>query len=170
MKQRIKHFSKSTMSVILAVCMLVSCLTVGWIATDAAQVAEDESVGDSKVSFAYAYFAVPDSWTMTGKNVYLAYTKTDGPNYTRFLQMTRLGETNLYAFDGSTYTDNKDHYSLGFVASASTPSGSNLDDLSSFTSLNHAQSLYAAPIAQPIKRTDQLSSVPFIPEYDHPLK
>ena len=133
MKQRIKHFSKSTMSVILAVCMLVSCLTVGWIATDAAQVAEDESVGDSKVSFAYAYFAVPDSWTMTGKNVYLAYTKTDGPNYTRFLQMTRLGETNLYAFDGSTYTDNKDHYSLGFVASASTPSGSNLDDLSSFT-------------------------------------
>lgn len=44
MKQRIKHFSKSTMSVILAVCMLVSCLTVGLIATDAAQVTEGAAV------------------------------------------------------------------------------------------------------------------------------
>lgn len=140
MKQRFIHFSKSTMSVILSVCMLVSCLTVGLIATDAAQVtesgkvgatADSESVGDSYVSFAYAYFAVPDTWDMAGKNVYLAYSKSD--NYTRFLQMTRLGETNLYAYNGKEYDAGKTHSSLGFVASESMPSADTLIDLSSFT-------------------------------------
>lgn len=36
MKSQIKRFSKSTLSVILSLCMLVSCMTVGIIATDAA--------------------------------------------------------------------------------------------------------------------------------------
>ena len=44
MKTKIKRHSRSVISVILAVCMLVSCMTVGLIATDAAKV-ESESVG-----------------------------------------------------------------------------------------------------------------------------
>ena len=45
MKQRFKHFSKSTLSVILAVCMLLSCLTAGIVATNAAKM-WSESVGE----------------------------------------------------------------------------------------------------------------------------
>lgn len=44
MKTQFKRFSKSTISVLLAVCLLFSCMTVGIIATDAAKTA-DERVG-----------------------------------------------------------------------------------------------------------------------------
>ena len=44
MKTKIKRHSRSVISVILAVCMLVSCMTVGLIATDAAKVTDDEAV------------------------------------------------------------------------------------------------------------------------------
>ena len=44
MKSQIKRFSKSALSVILSLCMLVSCMTVGIIATDAAQ-SDEERVG-----------------------------------------------------------------------------------------------------------------------------
>lgn len=45
MKKRIIHLSKSTVSVILTLCMLVSCVTVGLIATDAAQLTGENRVG-----------------------------------------------------------------------------------------------------------------------------
>lgn len=44
MKTQFKRFSKSTISVLLAVCLLFSCMTVGIIATDAAKTV-DERVG-----------------------------------------------------------------------------------------------------------------------------
>ena len=44
MKTQLKRLSKSTLAVILSVCLLVSCMTVGIIATDAAKTA-DERVG-----------------------------------------------------------------------------------------------------------------------------
>ena len=47
MKSKIKRYSKSTLSVILSICMLLSCMTVGIIATDAAKVT-DEEVGASQ--------------------------------------------------------------------------------------------------------------------------
>ncbi len=55
MKAKIKRHSRSALSVLLSLCMLVSCVTVGMIGTDAAQVdskpiaaeAEDESAGAS---------------------------------------------------------------------------------------------------------------------------
>ena len=53
MKTKIKRHSRSVISVLLAVCMLVSCMTVGIIATDAAKVtdsvaaSDDSTVGDT---------------------------------------------------------------------------------------------------------------------------
>ena len=44
MKTQFKRFSKSAMAVVLSVCMLISCMTVGIIATDAAY-PDSESVG-----------------------------------------------------------------------------------------------------------------------------
>lgn len=44
MKTKIKRHSRSVISVILAVCLLISCMTVGLIATDAAKVT-NEAVG-----------------------------------------------------------------------------------------------------------------------------
>lgn len=47
MKTQIKRFSKSTLAVILSVCMLISCMTVGIIATDAAKVSDSGAIAAS---------------------------------------------------------------------------------------------------------------------------
>ena len=44
MKTKIKRHSRAVLSVALAVCMLVSCMTVGIIATDAANVTKGSAV------------------------------------------------------------------------------------------------------------------------------
>ena len=44
MNSHFKHFSKSALAIVLTVCMLISCMTVGIIATDAAY-PDSESVG-----------------------------------------------------------------------------------------------------------------------------
>lgn len=59
MKSQIKRFSKSTLSVILSLCMLVSCMTVGIIAIDAAYDNSD-SLGVSTSDYIKGDFG--DSW------------------------------------------------------------------------------------------------------------
>lgn len=54
MKQKIKRHYRSAVSVFLSVCMLISCMTVGLIATDAARVTEDEAVGATDTTLYYA--------------------------------------------------------------------------------------------------------------------
>lgn len=44
MKKSIKHLSKSTLAVVLSLCMLISCAAVGIVATDAAKVTEQQAV------------------------------------------------------------------------------------------------------------------------------
>ena len=48
MKIRLKQFSKSTLSVVLTLCMIFSCATVGLVATDAAQVEEGSTGAQSE--------------------------------------------------------------------------------------------------------------------------
>ena len=45
MKTKIKRHSRSVIAVVLTLCMLVSCMTVGLIATDAAKVTDSSTVG-----------------------------------------------------------------------------------------------------------------------------
>lgn len=45
MKTRLRHISKSALSILLTLCLLMSCLTVGLIATDAANIDPGEAVG-----------------------------------------------------------------------------------------------------------------------------
>ena len=64
MKTKIKRHSRSVISVLLAVCMLVSCMTVGLIATDAAKVTEDSTVGWNPSTDKFRYQVKPSggSW------------------------------------------------------------------------------------------------------------
>lgn len=59
MKTKIKRHYRSVISVLLSVCMLVSCMTVGLIATDAAKVGSD-SVGYSGCRVKGSW----DNWTL----------------------------------------------------------------------------------------------------------
>lgn len=63
MKTKIKRHSRSVLSVVLAVCMLLSCMTAGMIMTDAAKV-DSETVGgnDSNITD-YFFKGSFDSWT-----------------------------------------------------------------------------------------------------------
>ena len=99
MKKRIIHLSKSTVSVILTLCMLVSCVTVGLIATDAAQLtdsqavganAESESVGATEVT---VYFT-PGGYS--GANYYrvnYCWRYKDGTEYWNYAPASDTGET-----------------------------------------------------------------------------
>lgn len=61
MKMKIKRISKSTLSVILAMMMLVSTMLVGMFTTTAATVTDDSSVGAGKVTL---YIASDTDWLL----------------------------------------------------------------------------------------------------------
>ena len=48
MNSHFKHFSKSTLAIVLTVCMLITCMTVGIVTTDAAKI-NSESVGYGRI-------------------------------------------------------------------------------------------------------------------------
>lgn len=79
MKTKIKRHSRSVISVLLAVCMLVSCMTVGLIASDAANV-DSETVGlDSGDGIHLGIGTTTTTWHSMGSNAYeftLAATTT----------------------------------------------------------------------------------------------
>ena len=63
MKTKIKRHSRSVISVLLSVCMLISCMTVGLIATDAANVTDSETVGGNNSTITDYYFKGSfDNW------------------------------------------------------------------------------------------------------------
>ena len=63
MKTKIKRHSRSVISVLLSVCMLISCMTVGLIATDAANVTDSETVGGNNNTITDYFFKGSfDSW------------------------------------------------------------------------------------------------------------
>ena len=64
MKTKIKRHSRSVISVLLSVCMLISCMTVGLIATDAANVTDSETVGGNNNTITDYFFKGSfDGWT-----------------------------------------------------------------------------------------------------------
>lgn len=70
MKTKIKRHGRSVISVILAVCLLISCMTVGLIATDAAKVT-DSAVGAKDNSEALG------NWSENGKDWAAIYANWD---------------------------------------------------------------------------------------------
>lgn len=125
MKSQIKRFSKSTISVVLAICMLVSCATVGLIATDAAQTVEEEVGASSTYT---VYFKNNGNWSnvyiLTGSNLNMsgssgAYENLYGSNINSFTAMSLVpGETKVYKATVTVY-DNK----VAFASANSTQSG-----------------------------------------------
>ena len=81
MKHRIKHFSKATLSTVLALCMLLSCLSVGLIATDAAKV-YDEGLGGagSTTGNWHLFNSVRGQWNNTVTNATDALQLSRGNN------------------------------------------------------------------------------------------
>lgn len=63
MKTKIRQHTRSVLSVVLSVCMLISCMTVGLIATDAAKIADDSAVGWNEKSDRIHIRIGSDGWT-----------------------------------------------------------------------------------------------------------
>ena len=96
MKTKIKRHSRSVLSVVLAVCMLVSCMTVGIIATDAAY-DDSERVGTLSVA-GDIYFIKPSDWS----NVSLF---VGHGSYSCGYNMSNISGTNLYYVNQSAWSD-----------------------------------------------------------------
>ena len=64
MKTKIKRHSRSVIAVVLTLCMLISCMTAAMIATDAAKVTEDSTVGWNPSTDKFRYQVKPSggSW------------------------------------------------------------------------------------------------------------
>ncbi len=104
MKSKIKRHSRSVISVVLALCMLLSCMTAGIIMTDAAKI-DSESVGYSGARVKGSW----DSWTLhnissTAYSVNLAGNSTysfvflAGDNNDQFSSNATISGTTNYNF------------------------------------------------------------------------
>lgn len=81
MKSKIKRHSRSVIAVILTISMLISCMMVGLIATDAARVMEDSAVGSWGWSSSYKMGSnVSGGWNNSGQ----AATHTSGNQYVSY--------------------------------------------------------------------------------------
>ncbi len=94
MKMKIKRISKSTLSVILAMMMLVSTMLVGMFTTTAATVTDDSSVGATKTT---VYLIPKDSWVTNGYkyqyNAKMQGDKEDNMAVCKTGDMTNTGKT-----------------------------------------------------------------------------
>ena len=109
MKTKIKRHSRSALSVLLTICMLISCMTVGIIATDAAKTA-DERVGANEVNKDFIYVDISacsdkeidglNCWWDTGCTNWGEWitTKTDMGNYVYKFVFTHSSHTYFRGF------------------------------------------------------------------------
>ena len=95
MKTKIKRHSRSVLSVILAVCMLISCMTAAMIATDAANVTDQGTVGAAE-NTGSTVGASEDSESV-GSGLYLLWGTDNKPS-----TLTDIGATITQS--GTTYT------------------------------------------------------------------
>ena len=96
MKTKIKRHSRSVLSVILAVCMLISCMTAAMIATDAANVTDQGTVGAAE-NTGSTVGASEDSESV-GSGLHLLW----GTNNNKPSELTDIGATITQS--GTTYT------------------------------------------------------------------
>lgn len=146
MKTQIKRFSKSTLAIVLTICMLLSCVMV---ATNAAIVADSgavaakadsESVGGQSNFNWYGnvFFRVPDGWDLsTNSNVYCVITrfaddssKSGNDLYKNVWKMNVVGTTDnsrlYHAYISANHSNWGQSEYLAFAAHNSTLSdGSN---------------------------------------------
>ena len=98
MKSQIKRFSKSTLSVILSLCMLVSCMTVGLIATDAAMTAQ-ERVGAVDNSEPLGYTSLANKtiyFDNTNTSYGTVYVYLGHDSFAKSYTMTNTGSHNIW--------------------------------------------------------------------------
>lgn len=92
MKKKTRRLSKSAFAIILSLCMLLSCMTVGFIPTDAAQT-DSDSTGNFKGWNIYGkvYFLAPAEFV--GKSYVYHSIDQDQTNYHHITQMSLLGDS-----------------------------------------------------------------------------
>ena len=94
MKSKFKRISKSTMSVILSLCMIMSCMTVGLIATDAAKVTGNEAVGSGGDPVDRIVYMRQDAISSTAiYDEYKVLYKHNSSDPDHFATMTNTGRT-----------------------------------------------------------------------------
>ena len=135
MKTKIKRHSRSVISVVLAVCMLISCMTVGLIATDAAKVGSENTVG-----------ATADSETVSADgDWYIVGNVADANDWSERDAVKFSAVTGGYSISVKL-TKNSDfrlrHNSLDYGAASSSDSDRKVDSSSSNKTLSQTNQTF----------------------------
>lgn len=147
MKTSIKRFSKRTISIVLAVMMLVTTLTIGVVSTNAAYTDSDSVGGQTNLHWqGKIYFRAPDTWDIdTYSQVQIDITRTtsdslsSGDNSFQIYvtTMTRIGDSRL--FYGTIDANHKDWGQSEYIAFTAnkTKYSENTDQWGSLKDKNH---------------------------------
>ena len=115
MKKRFNHLSKSTISILLALLMVVSTITVGIVATNAAYVAPDDSVG-----YVASGLHLKGSWDWS---TVVEPTRTSNSTEEYEFELPQLNASTNYSF--FIYDDWNNYFKNGTITANAT---SNTDD------------------------------------------
>ena len=127
MKTKIKRHYRSVVSVLLSVCMLVSCIAVGLIGTDAAKVTDsdnvaaastDEAVGasvdaDARVGSGAGFILKSDNDNPSGASDTGATVTRSGSKYTATLPISLFNANRNYYIMLSSSTDYRNSFYQG---------------------------------------------------------
>lgn len=116
MKTQLKRISKSTLAVVLTLCMLFSCATVGIIATDAAKISDSGVVG----GYAGDSVGAGNSWI---GNIYLIGYQTNGDLAKNNWSRTSNLNWSVYSEGSIVYDTNNNRNSISFKFMNKTVNG-----------------------------------------------
>ena len=109
MKSRLKSISKSTLSIVLTLCMLMSCLTVGIISTDAAKVGDNSVGADSDYRI---YFNTNNNDPNSFRDANVDVT-VSGSTFTATFPASFFNELNTNYYIALCYKNNSDIFFKG---------------------------------------------------------
>lgn len=110
MKNRIKYMSKTALSTVLAICMLISCLSVGLISTDAAY-SNDEPLGYTEYNLSSGQVFYFDNSSTGWSSVEVMVMKKNGGSWSGGpWDLTQVTGSNYWKFTAPSAWSGYTHY------------------------------------------------------------
>ena len=111
MRSKFRYLSKSALSVILSICMLASCITVGLVPTDAAKISSEEKTGYDEYNLSSGQEFYFDNSSTGWSNVKVQVMKKNGGSWTGGpWDLTKISDSDYWKFTAPAGWEGYTHY------------------------------------------------------------